>query len=147
MTLIGLGISKSTFFCRVWLHSLSFVYLYQLFYIVHLLLLYLLLFSLLVQFSSTLNIIILLFRAILSLISSNWLVSVPSWSFPPVAALSLFSSIKALTSSSSIFLSSLFSISSWWPSWISDRQTIHKFSTGPAKSQFNWLGGFWQEDF
>jgi hypothetical protein len=20
---------------------------------------------------------------------------------------------------------------SWWPSWISDRQTIHKFSTGP----------------
>jgi hypothetical protein len=41
-----------------------------------------------------------LFRAILSLNSSNWLVSVPSWSFPPVAALSLFSSIKALTSSS-----------------------------------------------
>jgi hypothetical protein len=38
-----------------WLHSLSSVYLYQLFYIVHLLLLYLLLFSLLVQFSSTLR--------------------------------------------------------------------------------------------
>jgi hypothetical protein len=36
-------------FCLVWLHSLSSVYLYQIFYIVHLLLLYLLLFSLLVQ--------------------------------------------------------------------------------------------------
>jgi hypothetical protein len=22
-------------------------------------------------------------------------------------------------------------VESWWPSWISDRQTIHKFSTGP----------------
>jgi hypothetical protein len=49
--------------------------------------------------SSALNIIILLYRAILSLNSSNWLVSVPSWSFPHVAALSLFSWIKALTSS------------------------------------------------
>jgi hypothetical protein len=36
---------------------------------------------------------------------------------------------------------------------ISDRQTIHRFSIGPdpmiipAKLQFNWLGGFRQEDF
>jgi hypothetical protein len=57
--------------------------------------------------SSALNIIILLFRPILSLNSSNWLVSVPSWSFTPVAALSLFSSIKALTSSRSTCLFAL----------------------------------------
>ena len=42
---------------------------------------------------------------------------------------------------------------SWWPSWISDRQTIHTSLVQdhpmiiPAKSHFNWLGGFWQEDF
>jgi hypothetical protein len=37
-------------------------------------------------------------------------------------------------------------------SWISDRQTIHNLVQDhpmiiPAKSQFNWLSGFWQEDF
>jgi hypothetical protein len=53
--------------------------------------------------SSALNIIIIVFRTILSLNSYNWLVSVPSWSYPPVATLSLCSSIKALTSSRSNF--------------------------------------------